>query len=113
MGGLLGPQPSCAAAAFELNSFGQGALVRSKGRRLEGRVEGEQLSAGAPTADLSVDAGPSTPPQVPRGTIRTCFPAAPGAMFHQLDKEAGQVVGVQHPCQRAQGQTGDVTERVK
>lgn len=63
LGALLGPQPSCAAAAFELNSFGQGALVRSKGRRLEGRVEGEQLSAGAPTADLSVDAGPSTPPR--------------------------------------------------
>lgn len=45
--------------------------------------------------------------------IHTCFPAAPGAMLHQLDKEAGQVVGVQHSCQGTQGQTGDKTEREK
>lgn len=42
----------------------------------------------------------------------TCLAAAPGAMFHQLDKEAGQIVGVQYPRQRAQGQTGDMTERM-
>lgn len=41
----------------------------------------------------------------------TFLPAAPGAMFHQLDKKAGQVVGVQHPCQCTRGQTGDMTER--
>lgn len=45
--------------------------------------------------------------------IHTCFPAAPGAMLHQLDEEAGQVVGVQHPCQGTQGQTGGLTEREK
>lgn len=43
----------------------------------------------------------------------TCFPAAPGAVLHQLDKKAGQVVGVQHPCQCTQGQTGDMTEEGK
>lgn len=115
LGELPGPQASCAAAAFELNSFRQGALERSKGRA-EGRVEGERLSARAPVADLPVGAGPSCH----HGTsgfqgcmIRTCFAAAPGAMLHQLDKEAGQVMGVQHPCQRTQGQAGDMTERVK
>lgn len=46
-------------------------------------------------------------------TLCTCFVAAPGAVLHQLDEEAGQVVGVQHPCQRAQGQAGDRREGVK
>lgn len=55
----------------------------------------------------------TTVPQIPRGMIHTCLPAAPGAMLHQLDKEAGQVVGVQHPCQCTQGQAGDTAEREK
>lgn len=66
LGALPGPQPSCATAAFKLNSFRQGALVMSKRRRPEGRVKGEQLSARAPAADPSVDAGPSMPPWCPR-----------------------------------------------
>lgn len=36
-GALLDHQSSCAAAAFQLNSSRQGALVRSKGRNWRGR----------------------------------------------------------------------------
>lgn len=46
---------------------------------------------------------------VPRAVLKllelACFTAAPRAVLHQLDKEAGQVVGVQHPCQCTEGQT--------
>lgn len=65
-------------------------------------------AARAPAEELPVGAGPSKAAQ---GTTHTCFTAAPRAVLHQLNEEAGQVVGVQHPCQRAQGQTRDLTER--
>lgn len=67
-------------------------------------------AARAPAEELSVGAAPSKAAQ---GTIHTCFTAAPRAVLHQLDKEAGQVVSVQHPCQCTEGQTGDLTERVR
>lgn len=43
---------------------------------LEGSTEGEQLSQAAPTADLSMSAGPSTPPQHPRDYGSPSVPAS-------------------------------------